>query len=534
MRLRNILHKRRNGKLGSVDLQLPDDIIYELFEAAALVYPPRSLSKMHPFVRRKRAPEHTSLGWIILTHICRRWRSIGLSATLAPLWASVVCFSKKHSVIDQLSLRAQGWPVTIDLSRYNDNGVSSVSRVMNWTILDDWAHSNIGSVGALIAPGFFLLDRLKSQRLVLPNLHEIHLGADLPKDFNPQWDLSGLRSAWLHEKLVPHPLVGTLHELHLRLWTGLVPLALLLDFLRACPYLEILDMDVTEDWPHEDMPDDTRPESVHHVERETIVFEHLRQAKLSLWSDQMVRDLWLPIHAPPELSFQLACSSSWYHKPLPRVRDLLEASQREMDVALYDGLEVSKREIWYLHFSSSSTNASCRLSWITDDDTRRTTLSLLSSYISIALPHITTLTLERIASEVVQIDGTPGALGCALTKVTTLILRDMHFWDAALYARALRPTTFSPVLPALQNVRMTDIHITAADRPQTRQWWAMVVSALAARHEAGLGSLERLVLDGEWRVTGVWSKIEDRDGKEMCKARGLVRDLVDKRVWVMV
>ncbi|KZV60349.1 hypothetical protein PENSPDRAFT_351786 [Peniophora sp. CONT] len=537
MRLRDIFHKRRNGKSGSVNLQLPDDIIYELFEAAAVVYPPRSLVKMHKYVRGERAPKHTSLGWIILTHVCRSWRHIGLSATLAPLWASVVCFSKRYWVINQLSLRAQGCPVTIDLSRFNDNGGSSGRRGRDPRRLEDWACGNMKSVGALIEPGMTLLNRLKWERFVLPNLREIRLGADVPENFNPQWELPGLRSAWLCQKLIPHSLVVTLRELHLRLWTGLIPLALVHDFLRACPYLEILDMDVTGDWPHEDAPDDTRPESVHPVEPETIVLDHLRRAKLSLRSVQTVRDLWLPIHSPPELSFQLAFWSSRYHKPLPRVRDLLDASKREMDLALYDGLEVSKRGIWYLHFSSSSTNASCWLSWSTDDDARKTILSLLSSYIPTALPHITTLTLESIASNIAQIDETPGALGCALTKVTTLILRDMHFWDAALYAHALRPTEVSPVLPALQNVRMTNIHITAAERPglsQTRQWWIMLGSALVARREAGLGSLERLILDGKWSVKGVWSEIEDRDSKEMCKARGIVQDLVDKRVWVMM
>ncbi|KZV64056.1 hypothetical protein PENSPDRAFT_189568 [Peniophora sp. CONT] len=545
MRLRDIFRKRRNGKSSSVVSQLPDDIVYELFEAAALVYPPRSLAKMPASVRRERAPEHTSLGWIILTHVCRRWRSIGLSATLAPLWARVVCFSKKYSVIDQLSLRAQGWPVTIDLTRYNgepsDEALSSGSQ-----LLKEWTCHNIGRVGVLIAPPMTLLDRLKSEPLVLPNLREVHLvGAELPRDFNPRWELSGLRSAWLYEKLLPHSLVVTLRELHLRLRTGLIPLVLLHDFLRACPYLEILDMDVTGDWPHEDSSDGPRPASVHRVERaaqkEAVVFEHLRQAKLAVDSSQMVLDLWLPIHSPPELSFQLAFSSHHFHKPLPRARDFLEACKREMDLASYDSLKFSNLGT-RLRLSSTSTNASCELSWFVDDATRDTILSLLSSYMPTALPHITTLTLEWVSPARVHIDrGAPGALGRALTGVKRLNLRDLHFWSAALYVRALRPDAeFSPALPTLQTVCMTDIQVAAvrdrSELPQTRQWWDMIVSALAARREAGSSPLERLILDGKWLVEGkdVWSEIEDREGKEECKARGLVREVVDNRVWVMM
>lgn len=80
--------------------RLPDDIIRELFDKLAHLDPPGG--KMHS--RR--------LGWIILTHVCRRWRIIGIS--ISNLWARVVChFSPDAKAILQ---RARNSPLTLNLT----------------------------------------------------------------------------------------------------------------------------------------------------------------------------------------------------------------------------------------------------------------------------------------------------------------------------------------------------------------------------------------------------------------------------------
>lgn len=476
MTLRNIFRRRRDSKSSSDDSRaarnsldppasatyssrLPDDIIYELFQVAALVYPPRALVMM-PASAQALAHTDTLLGWVILTHLCRRWRSIGLSATLAPLWARIVCLSWKPSVAVELSQRAQGCPITIDLTRYNGDFSGGITILRP---LEDWAYVNIGRAGTLISPGMTLLDKLNSQRLVLPNLREIHLGADLPWHFSPRWELPGLRSAWLNMTLLPHSLVVTLRELHLRMNATRIPLAILRDFLRACPYLEVLDISVTGEWSHEDALDDTRPEILRRASRAALK----EPSRSSISSERTLssvrtRPRWtfgVRYMAPPELSLRQVYPSG----ALPRVRDPLYACKREMDSVLYDRLEVGMPEghagrgELRLCLSSSSTNASCELLFPTDDDMRTTIFSLLSSYIPTAAPHITTLTLDALVADAVHIDDTFCALGRDLTGVTTLHLRNMESWSAASHVRILRHAKLLPAFPALQTIRVSDI-----------------------------------------------------------------------------
>ncbi|KZV60353.1 hypothetical protein PENSPDRAFT_671730 [Peniophora sp. CONT] len=231
--------RRHNGKSSSSDSQaandsidhlaslthtpkLIEDTIYELFEAAALVYLPRALVMM-PTSAQALVHTHTLLGWVILMHIC-------------------------------------------------DAGVSSDSVLPS-------RHSGLGWDVDCSGDG-----SARQTRVVLPNLREIHLGAHLPWDFNPRWELPGLKSAWLGMTLLPHSLVVTLRELHLRLHATRIPLATLRDFLRSCPYLKALDTSITGEWSHKYLSNDTRPESVRRPERaawkERIHFEYLKEAKV--------------------------------------------------------------------------------------------------------------------------------------------------------------------------------------------------------------------------------------------------------------
>ncbi|KZV76456.1 hypothetical protein PENSPDRAFT_646224 [Peniophora sp. CONT] len=67
----------------SLGARLPDDIVYELYRASAQVDPPRAAGFFDDTL-----PAST-LGWITLTHVCRRWRQLGID--LATLWAQIIC-----------------------------------------------------------------------------------------------------------------------------------------------------------------------------------------------------------------------------------------------------------------------------------------------------------------------------------------------------------------------------------------------------------------------------------------------------------
>ncbi|KZV63212.1 hypothetical protein PENSPDRAFT_657495 [Peniophora sp. CONT] len=85
--------------------QLPDDIVYEVFHASAQANPPCSPR------RRGFDDPPGSLGWISMTHICSRWRQIGIN--IPSLWAQIICtFSANKTTILH---RARDAPLTLKI-----------------------------------------------------------------------------------------------------------------------------------------------------------------------------------------------------------------------------------------------------------------------------------------------------------------------------------------------------------------------------------------------------------------------------------
>ena len=68
----------------SLDSKLPDDIIYEIYRVSFKIDPPRAAQSNYYY-----HSQPATLGWINLTHVCRRWRMIGLE--VSSLWAGVLC-----------------------------------------------------------------------------------------------------------------------------------------------------------------------------------------------------------------------------------------------------------------------------------------------------------------------------------------------------------------------------------------------------------------------------------------------------------
>ncbi|VDC02104.1 unnamed protein product [Peniophora sp. CBMAI 1063] len=88
---------------------LPHDILHELFEHLAVVDPVGPL---------RTATLSCSLGWITATHVCARWREVGLG--LATLWANVVCAFPSMEIADELLLRARDCPLNIAVGHLDD------------------------------------------------------------------------------------------------------------------------------------------------------------------------------------------------------------------------------------------------------------------------------------------------------------------------------------------------------------------------------------------------------------------------------
>lgn len=86
--------------------RLQDDILCELFYVLAKVDPPRCpMPAGSPFY------QPASLGWVSLTHVCRRWRKIGLD--LSKLWADIVCVLPRGAA--DIAQRTKDRPLNLDL-----------------------------------------------------------------------------------------------------------------------------------------------------------------------------------------------------------------------------------------------------------------------------------------------------------------------------------------------------------------------------------------------------------------------------------
>ncbi|KZV64220.1 hypothetical protein PENSPDRAFT_757433 [Peniophora sp. CONT] len=82
---------------------IPDDIVVELFFSLAAISTPYS---------RSTYSSQADLGWIILTHVCRRWRAIGL--TISVLWSEVATVFPQG--INTMLSRCNDRPIDIDFS----------------------------------------------------------------------------------------------------------------------------------------------------------------------------------------------------------------------------------------------------------------------------------------------------------------------------------------------------------------------------------------------------------------------------------
>jgi hypothetical protein len=81
---------------------LPDDLLREVFERLSEIDPPLT----------------TQLGWITITHVCRRWRVIALGPGLSALWGKIVCTYVKPEVFNIILSRSGSAPLFLDFSSF--------------------------------------------------------------------------------------------------------------------------------------------------------------------------------------------------------------------------------------------------------------------------------------------------------------------------------------------------------------------------------------------------------------------------------
>ena len=87
---------------------LPVDVLAIIFAISADINPPRAGNAMAPIHQRR-----GHLGWIALSHVCRKWRGVGLE--YAKLWADIVTVFPSPATLNEIVPRTKGTPVILDL-----------------------------------------------------------------------------------------------------------------------------------------------------------------------------------------------------------------------------------------------------------------------------------------------------------------------------------------------------------------------------------------------------------------------------------
>ncbi|VDC04775.1 unnamed protein product [Peniophora sp. CBMAI 1063] len=222
--------------------QLPDDILYELFKALEGIDPAQSPSThAYTIASARRGSEPASLGWITLTHVCRRLRNIGINC-VPTLWGRVLCVFPSEHAWKTAFERSKSAPLVLDL---DDDRIRAVAPHPLPTTILSRALSIIDTIY-----GNTPIERKWWIDATLPHVVSLELSYELTSyvDYVREWRrivildgrISAPSLAWFRADgcFIPFnaPALRYLEIRHTVVWT------MLLDSLRSCPLLEQLHL----------------------------------------------------------------------------------------------------------------------------------------------------------------------------------------------------------------------------------------------------------------------------------------------------
>ncbi|KZV64030.1 hypothetical protein PENSPDRAFT_691091 [Peniophora sp. CONT] len=507
--------------------RLPPDIIRLLFEHVAALSPPHSGHSSFVYNSDIKTPCYgwTSLGWITMTHICRDWRTVGLRMPL--LWASIVTTFPDPQIANEFLARAGSCPITADIrERF---------RTTHWQhqhyneLLRSWTNQHITQVGVLRLTNAKHYDEMRGgDEGPLPRLRKIHIedGYDRPRGLPPRSSFCtlrlyspGLRSAILTDTILPPDSTRVLRELALTIThSAWASLSAFHEFLRCCPQLEILNLKAHGPLPH-DLEYHARAVSLYKLKSTTV----------SATSEQAAWDIWQPIVAPVDVVFKLVIGERG-SPALSRATPLiLELCASHLSLEHYDAVKMDHRTIT-VHHSSNLSSGSCTIEQCVD-------ANLFTALpVFLCIDQIRLLSLDCPAVGTDQINDVFRVIGRALTSVTDLSLKHMNQWATSLCIRALGRYMPTPIFPALQVLRVSDINLMGVSKDPTRSltqyWWDTLIAVLKARSDAKGEALRCIVLEGIWSNALLWDLDQDREKVNECRSRGLVQEVNDQRTFL--
>lgn len=532
---------------------LPADIICEFFEYAAAIDPPRATTLPPRLTRHQEREGHYNdfnenftLGWIYLTHVCRRWRAIGMS--MASLWAHVTCFSGKPEVAAELLCRARECPITIDLFKYDVPPGDWPGALPK---LDEWAEQHLERADILIAPGnSAVLHDANERALVLPMLRRVRLGKVQPSPV--RWSAPNLRSAVLEGELLPPSSTHHLRSLHLHIDpdTSHIRMSLVHRFLSGCRQLEDLEVYVNFLWC--DYADDHQAE--------IISLERLKHAKISLSAtkeEEVVR-FWEPFALRDDIALEcVLLPVDMKRDDHPLLLSVLKTLAHKLSRAACDTVEVLSpwEEGFYVcnldvaafpHACGRKGTSSCSVMF--RDMYRYGCPKLVAAIPAyIQADNIRYLVLgfyieghwRAYLDDEQRVCHSPAltfmkAFGKTLVGVETLSLSGITLLNAADYMYGLGYDETSLPFPAIHTLRLAAISGPRHNRfhPEDENeiyefWWRMAKKTLLARKEAGM-IIHCLVLEGRWAGTPSYQVYFDGIRDELANT---VEEMLDGRIW---
>lgn len=486
---------------------LPSDIICELFLHASSTDPPRYLNRSE---RRADPGKTYALGWIHLTHVCHRWRLIGLD--VAPLWAAIISFFPSPSIADELLARSCDCDLQLELrgpleswmTRYLDRaskvtaGFGTTSHAQD--ILKD---THLPALRTLVLrQGSFSRNPVKVDA---PCLRDVQLNESVLLFPSSMHQLTTIEI--IHVYYTPHDMINTLSLL---------------------PYLENLKLFHGGKWS------DPFPPT-------TADLQYLKRMNMHATHAQTFVDLWGHISVPAAVSIRLVTND------IPEVSTLFTILHPQLSLASHDTLIIYASGIT---LTTGEPDAGGQyvagVDWVfaSGKDLGPVSLDILEQL----RPHITVANILNceleLSAEMKDLDllGSDPlahrlykalhALGGALVNTTALALQGCAH-DRPLL-QSLVPHDNLHSFPNLHSLLLGKHRFSRAGRHGSSAQidWPLIETTLAARKQAGI-PVHRLVLVGEWCIredeTQSWTRQWSEHSMRCCDL-DLVSEAQDERV----
>ncbi|VDC02085.1 unnamed protein product [Peniophora sp. CBMAI 1063] len=525
-------------------IDLPIDVVCEFFRQAALADPPRRKKgdTIDDLYFSRSRPQGFALGWIILTHVCRQWRTIGIEH-MAPLWASIVTVFQKPAIADELASRARDCDLNLNVTGWYGSP-SPKQKEMH-----DWVVERVQRARSLYCHPPLNINRAGNTMRAaldgnhLPALRQLDLRSDPSYHNDDSLNIFELNAPYLitanlsNALPAPSSSLQNLRELQLDFAQSLSPISMkrIIDLLRVPVRLEKLSLRCTH---RITAPED--PDSVADV----VKLEYLTKLELVLRDADHASELLDSISAPSviifKLNVQLAPTES-LHKLLgesiqpylaQQPFDIVSFTTNQLILAQshnHDGDSAGRLDsVFALYFPQvSQPKAYAEVLDVLASNSASTFSAIIRCELGPAVDHqYDPYDLER-PETVTAFRAALERIGGVMVNASTVCLPGdtLHYLALELMAQQ-PPDSFFPALKRL-GVGNGNDGLTKYTEESAGMWWDTLQEGLRNRMRSEK-PVTSVVLEGKWCTREPWTHAWTRRVMESRKI-GLTEKAIDVR-----